>query len=78
MKVKLEKVSDVKTFVETTRRFKSDIDLGSGKYLVDAKSIMGLFSLNFSKPMKVLFVPKDNETEDDLKTALMDAGFAVV
>lgn len=47
----LKSIVDVKNFVNTTNRFDFDIDLESGRYVVDAKSIMGIFSLDLSKPL---------------------------
>lgn len=47
----LRSVVDVKNFVNITNRYDFDIDLESGRYIVDAKSIMGIFSLDLSKPL---------------------------
>ena len=49
----LESINDVKEFVSIVSRYEFDIDLISGRYIVDAKSIMGIFSLNLSKPIRV-------------------------
>lgn len=49
----LNSINDVKDFVNIVSRYDFDIDLTSGRYVVDAKSIMGIFSLNLSKPIKV-------------------------
>lgn len=49
--INLRSVVDVKNFVNITNRFDFDIDLESGRYVVDAKSIMGIFSLDLSKPL---------------------------
>ena len=43
----------VKHFVNVTNKFDYDMDLRSGRHVVDAKSIMGIFSLDLSKPIKV-------------------------
>ena len=51
LKVKLESIESVKEFVGMTNRCAFDIDLVSGRYAVDAKSIMGIFSLDLSKPI---------------------------
>lgn len=50
-KIFLKSVVDVKNFVNITNRYDFDIDLESGRYIVDAKSIMGIFSLDLSKPL---------------------------
>lgn len=49
--VSLQAINDVKEFVNLVMRFDFDIDLVSGRYAVDAKSIMGIFSLDLSKPI---------------------------
>lgn len=49
----LRSIVDVKNFVNTTNRFDFDIDLESGRYVVDAKSIMGIFSLDLMSPIEM-------------------------
>lgn len=49
----LSSINDVKDFVNIVSKYDFDVDLTSGRYVVDAKSIMGIFSLNLSKPIKV-------------------------
>ena len=49
----LNSIMDVKEFVNIVNRFPYEIDLTSSRYVVDAKSIMGIFSLDLSKPIKV-------------------------
>ena len=51
--IQLNSINDVKVFVNTVAKYSFDIDLISGRYIVDAKSIMGIFSLDLSKPIKV-------------------------
>ena len=46
-------INDVKEFVNTVARYDFDVDLISGRYAVDAKSIMGIFSLDLSKPIQM-------------------------
>ncbi len=62
--INLRSVVDVKNFVNITNRFDFDIDLESGRYVVDAKSIMGIFSLDLSKPL-ALHVHGEVPTEFD-------------
>lgn len=59
MKIRLSAISDVKEFVEIASRCSYDIDITVGKYVVDAKSIMGLFSLDLSKDLTL-----DAHTDD--------------
>ena len=49
----LDNVDKVKAFVVTVSKYPGDATLTSGRYVVDAKSIMGIFSLDLSKPIKV-------------------------
>lgn len=49
----LQAINDVKEFVNIVMRYDFDIDLVSGRYAVDAKSIMGIFSLDLSKPIQL-------------------------
>ena len=49
----LKSIDDVNAFVNLTVRFSYDIDLSSNRYVVDGKSIMGIFSLDLSKPIAV-------------------------
>ena len=53
LEVTLGSINDVKDFVNAVTKFEYDVDLTSGRYVVDAKSIMGIFSLDLSKPIKV-------------------------
>ena len=51
--IELNAINDVKEFVNTVMLFDYDVDLVSGRYAVDAKSIMGIFSLDLAKPIKL-------------------------
>lgn len=53
MKISLEMAQKVKEFVAITQSYECEIILKSGKYVVDAKSILGIFSLDLSKPLTV-------------------------
>ena len=66
--IRLSSIQDVRTFVDIVTKYNIDIDLSSGRYVVDAKSIMGIFSLDLLSPIK-LCAQTDNE--EDIK-ALMD------
>ena len=52
-KISLPAINDVKEFVNLVTLCPNDVDLVSGRYAVDAKSIMGIFSLDLSKPIEV-------------------------
>ena len=49
--VSLSSIDKIKQFVNDINRFDCDFDLVSGRYIIDAKSIMGIFSLDLSKPI---------------------------
>jgi len=51
--IKLSLTENVKAFVNIVSRHPYDIDLRAGRHVVDAKSILGIFSLDLSKPVTV-------------------------
>ena len=51
--ISLDSIDKVKSFVNDITKFDSDFDLISGRYVIDAKSIMGIFSLDLSKPIEL-------------------------
>lgn len=51
--IALNSIIDVKEFANIVNRYSYDIDLASSRYVVDAKSILGIFSLDLSKPIKL-------------------------
>lgn len=51
--IKLSLTENVKAFVNIVNRHPYDIDLRAGRHVVDAKSILGIFSLDLSKPVTV-------------------------
>lgn len=59
----LSSINDIKMFVNIVNKYEFDVDLTSGRYVVDAKSIMGIFSLDLSKPIQVN-VHSDDEIAD--------------
>ncbi len=54
MMIKLSTIEDVRSFVSLVETFTFPIDLCSGRYLVDAKSLMGIFSLDLMQPIKLV------------------------
>lgn len=54
IRIRLHTIEDVKLFVSAANMQTSDIDVESGRYLVDAKSLLGLFSLDLTKPVDVV------------------------
>ena len=51
--IMLNSIDKVKAFVNTLTKFDCDFDLISGRYVIDAKSIMCIFSLDLSKPIEL-------------------------
>lgn len=60
-KIALNSVNDVKAFVNITFRAERDVDIHCGKYHIDGKSIMGIFSLELDKPIEVELDDHDAE-----------------
>ena len=72
--ISLNTIDKVKAFVNDLSKFDVDFDLVSGRYVIDAKSIMGIFSLDLSKPID-LNIHADNEAEqivEALKSYIVD------
>lgn len=67
VRIKLETIQDVRDFVNIMTAQTADIDLSSGRYVVDAKSIMGIFSLDLLKPIDMTI---HNDDCDDLLEAV--------
>ena len=58
--ISLNSIDKVKSFVNDISRFDYDFDLVSGRYVIDAKSIMGIFALDLSKPIELNIHAADN------------------
>lgn len=65
--ISLNSIDKVKTFVNLINRFDYDFDLVSGRYVIDAKSIMGIFSLDLSKPITLHIHADDANVEAIVK-----------
>ena len=65
VKICLNSIEKVKSFVNYITKFDVDFDLVSGRYVIDAKSIMGIFSLDLSKPID-LSIHADEELDSIL------------
>lgn len=62
VKISLNSIDKVKTLVNELAKYDSDFDLISGRYVIDAKSMMGIFSLDLSKPLE-LCIHSDKDAE---------------
>ena len=67
VQISLNSIEKVKSFVNDITKFDCDFDLVSGRYVIDAKSIMGIFSLDLSKPIDL------NVHAEDGADAVMEA-----
>ncbi len=68
VKISLNTIDKVKSFVNEISKFDTDFDLVSGRYVIDAKSIMGIFSLDLSKPIDLSI--HGNDGMDEIMNAL--------
>ena len=68
VKICLNSIEKVKSFVNDITMFDADFDLVSGRYVIDAKSIMGIFSLDLSKPIDLNI--HDGGNTDEILTVL--------
>lgn len=67
VRISLNSIDKVKSFVNELVRYSDvDFDLVSGRYVIDAKSIMGIFSLDLSKPIDLNIHADEGEMEDIL------------
>ena len=66
--IKLSFAEEVKAFVNVVSRYPYDMDLRAGRHVVDAKSILGIFSLDLSKPISLEVYADDcDDLISDLK-----------
>ena len=63
VRISLNSIDKVKSFVNDLTKFDTDFDLVSGRYVIDAKSIMGIFSLDLSKPID-LNIHSENSVDE--------------
>ena len=66
VQISLNSIDKVKSFVNAITQFDYDFDLISGRYVIDAKSIMGIFSLDLSKPID-LAIHVENDVDEILE-----------
>lgn len=69
----LNKVSDINDFVNLAHMCTGDVTVYSGRYIVNGKSLMGIYSLNLSEPIKVEFhgdIP--DEVKEGMKKFIVD------
>lgn len=65
--ISLTQVSQVQQFVNAVNKYPFDVDMVSGRYTINAKSLLGIYSLDLNRPLQVLIYSDDCE---DLKAEL--------
>ena len=63
VKISLNSIDKAKAFVNEVTKYDAEFDLVSGRYVIDAKSIMGIFSLDLSKPIDLNIHSENNIDE---------------
>ena len=72
VQINLNSIDKVKAFVHSVNTFNTEFDLMSGRSVIDAKSIMGIFSLDLSKPISLTIYNEDDaEIMESLKPFLV-------
>ena len=66
--ISLNSIEKVKSFVNEIAKFDCDFDLISGRYIIDAKSIMGIFSLDLSQPSTLKIHAEESELPEILES----------
>ena len=61
VQININSIDKVKTFVNAVTAYDAEFDLVSGRFVIDAKSIMGIFSFDLSKPLTLKIYNDDNE-----------------
>lgn len=59
MNIRLSTVDQVEKFVNIVNKAPYDVDLATSRYTVNAKSLMGVYSLDLSQPLKVIMFGDD-------------------
>lgn len=72
MKIKLTTVDEVKDFCNLACKLESDIFLKSDRYIIDGKSIMGIFSLSLEKELDMEIVDRDDKEIDNFLEKLKE------
>ncbi len=73
VKISLNSIDKVKSFVNVISQFDSDFDLISGRYVIDAKSIMGIFSLDLAQDIDLtIHAENDDEIVEALKEYIVE------
>ena len=69
--IKLQTINDVRKLVSVVEKYPFSVDLSEGRYLVDAKSLMGIFSLDLLQPIKLIAEKDDPQLFVELKDIIV-------
>lgn len=78
MKIKLNTFENVNKFIQCVTKFESDVMVYSGRYAIDGKSIMGIYSLDLSKLLTLDIIEKNPGEAKAIEIALKEAGIEFV
>jgi hypothetical protein len=70
--VLLNSVNKVNKFTKIVDNIGEDLDIKGGRYIVNAKSILGIFSLNLAEPLELIIHTEDDERINQIKDLLVD------
>ena len=70
--IKLQTINDVRKLVSVVEKYPFSVDLSEGRYLVDAKSLMGIFSLDLLQPIKLIAEKHDPNLFEELKDIIVE------
>lgn len=68
----LNSITKIKDFTNAIRNVPEDMDIISGKYLINAKSIMGIFSIDVAKPITLRIMSDDNNRVNEILSIIKD------
>ena len=70
--IKLQTINDVRKLVSVVEKYPFSVDLSEGRYLVDAKSLMGICSLDLLQPIKLIAEKDDPNLFEELKDIIVE------
>lgn len=70
IRVKFNNMEEIESFVDTCKDFRQRVELKQGRYIVDAKSILGVLSLRISEPMVVEIITIDKNIKNMFESAM--------
>lgn len=77
VKIQFRGLNSVKTFVNILQHYDNEFDIIDQRYVIDAKSIMGLFSIDLTHPVDLKIYCEDDETMNKILGDLDDYNYLV-